>query len=67
MANPEIQPDKTPNTEPVPAQPEKDRSFQPPKPDVEINPAGPGNDTEVDLDTEKIETYPDRDAPDRNH
>lgn len=31
----------------------------------EINPAKPGNDTEVDLDKSKIKTYPDK-TPERH-
>jgi hypothetical protein len=31
---------------------------QPNRPDTEINPAKPANNTEVDLDTSKTKTYP---------
>lgn len=45
-----------------PATPEK--QVQPNRP--EINPAKPGNETEVDLDKSKTQTYPDKTPPERH-
>lgn len=51
--NPQTEP-----TKPVkPQNPNEDQTLSP-KPDVEINPGIPGNNTEVDLDKSKIKTYP---------
>jgi len=41
-----------------PGQPNEDQNVQPNRPDTEINPAKPANDTEVDLDKSKTKTYP---------
>ena len=52
----------TPPTQPTPGDPNpnKTKTAQPSRPDVEINPGKVGNNTEVDLDTTKIKTYPDK-------
>lgn len=59
MANP---------TNPEPNQPSKHpgegQKVQPNRP--EINPAKPGNQTEVDLDKSKTKTYPDKTPPERH-
>lgn len=54
--------------EPVktPSNPNEGQSVQPSKPDTEINPAKPGNNTEVDLDKSKTKTYPDKTPPERH-
>lgn len=52
-------------TEPTPT-PKEGQSVQPSKPDTEVNPAKPGNTTEVDLDKSKIKTYPDKTPPERH-
>jgi hypothetical protein len=44
--------------EPTLPNPNEEQSVQPKIPDVEINPASPGIDTEVDLDKNKTTTYP---------
>lgn len=51
-----------PGTPPVPP-PRKEPAVQPQGPDVEINPGKIGNNTEVDLDTTKIKTYPEKSSP----
>lgn len=45
-------------------QPGEGQNAQPNRP--EINPADPGNNTEVDLDKTKINTYPDQKPPERH-
>lgn len=52
-----------PNKEPVktPGQPGKKQNVGP-----EVNPAKPGNNTEVDLDKNKTKTYPDKTPPERH-
>jgi len=52
--------------QPQPTTPNEGQSVQPSKPDTEINPAKPGNNTEVDLDKSKIKTYPDKTLPERH-
>jgi len=52
--------------EPTPQNPNEGQSVQPSKPDTEINPARPGNNTEVDLDKSKTKTYPDKTPPERH-
>ena len=58
-------PNTTP-TQPTPGNPDEGQTFQPVPPDVEINPGKIGNNTEVDLDTTKIKTYPDKAPPEKN-
>lgn len=58
MENPEVQPNE-------PQKQNEGQNAQPAKPDTEINTGGPATNTEVDLDTQKNETYPDQDAPKR--
>lgn len=41
-----------------PAKPNEGQNVGPKRGDVEINPAKPANDTEVDLDKSKTKTYP---------
>ena len=53
-------------TQPVPGDPNETKTVQPSRPDVEINPGKVGNNTEVDLDTTKIKTYPDKTPPEKN-
>lgn len=36
------------------------------KPDTEVDPAKVGNETEVDLDKEKVKTYPKTNPPERH-
>ena len=62
MAQPQT---NNPNTQPKPAQPDEGQTLQP-RPDVEVNPSIPGNDTEVDLDKNKIKTYPGEKPPERH-
>lgn len=38
--------------------PNEGQDLQPSNPGTEVNPAEVGNNTEVDLDTQKIKTYP---------
>lgn len=59
MENPQnpVEPNQEPQR-PVPNVPDEGQSVQPNRPDTEINPGRPGNDTEVDLDKSKIKTYP---------
>lgn len=57
--------ENNPNTEPKPTNPDKGQTFQP-KPDTEVNPSIPGNDTEVDLDKNKTQTYPGNRPPERH-
>jgi hypothetical protein len=52
--------------QPTPGTPNEGQSVQPAKPDTEINPARPGNNTEVDLDKSKTKTYPDKTPPERH-
>jgi hypothetical protein len=47
-----------------PGDPGQGQQAQPSTP--EINPAKPGNDTEVDLDRTKTNTYPDKTPPERH-
>lgn len=50
-----------PNTEPsrtTPAKPNEEQNVSPQSPDTEVNPGKVGNNTEVDLDTDKTKTYP---------
>lgn len=54
-----------PNTQPKPTKQDDGQVFQP-KPDVEVNPSIPGNDTEVDLDKNKTQTYPGNKPPERH-
>lgn len=56
--NPNLDNHPTPDTNP--------QETQPPKPDTEINPAKPATNTEVDLDTQKTQTYPDKTPPERH-
>lgn len=51
-----------------PTQPNRgpQKNVQPNKPNTEINPAKPANDTEVDLDKSKTKTYPDKRPPERH-
>lgn len=58
MNNPNPQPE-------TPTKPATEPNFQPPQPDTEVNPARPDN-TEVDLDTQKINTYPQETPPERH-
>lgn len=53
------EPETTPGQNPGEGQ-----NAQPNRP--EINPAEPGNNTEVDLDKTKINTYPDKTPPERH-
>lgn len=46
--------------------PNEGQSVQPNRPDTEVNPANPGNNTEVDLDKSKVQTYPDKTPPERH-
>jgi hypothetical protein len=62
MAQPQ---ENNPNTRPNPIRQDDGKTFHP-KPDVEINPASPGNDTEVDLDKNKTKTYPGERPPERH-
>ena len=58
-------------TQPIPGTPAPNPApaptVQPSRPDVEINPGKIGNNTEVDLDTTKIKTYPDETPPEKNN
>ncbi len=65
MENTPVQPGQTPQ-QPKPTAPNEGQSVQPNKPDTEINPAKPGNTTEVDLDKSKVKTYPDKTPPERH-
>lgn len=65
MENTPVQPGQTPQ-QPKPKTPNEGQSVQPSKPDTEINPARPGNNTEVDLDKSKVKTYPDKTPPERH-
>lgn len=58
------QPEQPTRENPTP--PNEGQSVQPSKPDTEINPARPGNNTEVDLDKNKTKTYPDKAPPERH-
>jgi hypothetical protein len=49
-----------------PSTPNKEQNTQPNHPEPEVNPAKPGNDTEVDLDKSKTKTYPDKTPPERH-
>lgn len=60
-----VQPGQNPQ-KPKPATPNEGQSVQPSKPDTEINPAKPGNNTEVDLDKSKVKTYPNKTPPERH-
>ena len=59
-----VQPNREPQKSPV--CPGEEQIVQPSNPDTEINPRNPGNDTEVDLDKSKINTYPDKRPPERH-
>ncbi len=63
MNNPN--PNVEPNRPEQPKQPNEDQNFNP-LPDTEINPAKPGNDTEVDLDNTKIPKYPGSHPPEEH-
>jgi hypothetical protein len=56
-SEPNVPPKKKPNLE-------EGQEVQPSEP--EINPAKPGNETEVDLDKSKTKTYPDKTPPERH-
>lgn len=49
-----------------PQNPNEGQSAQPNRPDTEINPGKPATNTEVDLDTNKTKTYPDKTPPERH-
>lgn len=53
-------------SQPETTNPNEGQSVQPSRPDTEINPAKPGNDTEVDLDKSKTKTFPDKTPPERH-
>ncbi len=53
-------------TQPTPGDPDKTQKVQPSRPDVEVNPGKIGNKTEVDLDTTKTKTYPDKKTTEKN-
>ncbi len=55
MPNPQM-PEQEPNKEGQTLQPNRE----------EINPGNPGTNTEVDLDTQKIQTYPNQNPPERH-
>ena len=58
---------QTPTPEqPKPSNPNEGQSTLPNRPDTEINPAKPANDTEVDLDKSKVKTFPDKTPPERH-
>ena len=57
-------PNVEPNVPPRKPNQEEGQEAQPSNP--EINPAKPGNDTEVDLDRSKTRTYPDKSPPERH-
>jgi hypothetical protein len=50
----------------TPVKPDEGQSVQPNNPSKEINPAKPGNNTEVNLDKSKSKTYPDKTPPERH-
>ena len=52
--------------QPKPSSPGDGQSVLPSKPDTEINPAKPANNTEVDLDKSKTKTYPTNTPPERH-
>jgi hypothetical protein len=54
-----------PNPQTNPSKPDEGQTLQP-KPDTEVNPAGPGTNTEVDLDKSKTKTYPGNNPPERH-
>lgn len=56
---PQINPGQKPGQNPAEGQ-----NAQPNRP--EIDPAAPGNNTEVDLDKEKTKTYPDKTPPEKH-
>jgi hypothetical protein len=56
MTDPQQVPEQDPNKEGQTLQPNRE----------EINPSKPGNNTEVDLDKSKIQTYPDKNPPERH-
>lgn len=60
----QTQPNREPQKNPV--KPGEGQNVQPSTPDTEINPAKPANDTEVDLDKSKTQTYPDKRPPERH-
>lgn len=62
MTQPQV---NNPNSQPNPSKPDEGQTMQP-RPDVEVNPSIPGNDTEVDLDKNKTKTYPDNRPPERH-
>ena len=66
MAQPQEENRPTPQTNPSqPGTPGEDQILQP-RPDTEVNPGMPGTNTEVDLDREKINTYPGGRPPERH-
>ena len=53
------QPETSPN-------PNEGQKVMPQKPETEVNPGEAGNETEVDLDKEKIEKYPKSTPPEKH-
>lgn len=49
-----------------PQSPGEGQNAQPNRPDTEVNPGKPATNTEVDLDTNKTKTYPDKTPPERH-
>lgn len=61
MPNPTTPQPSVPPKKPVPPSPPDDTQVKPSAP--EVNPAKPGNQTEVDLDKSKTKTYPEENEP----
>lgn len=54
------------NPQENPQSPGEGQNAQPNRPDTEVNPGKPATNTEVDLDTNKTKTYPDKTPPERH-
>lgn len=63
MENSPTQPNTTP---PTPGMPDEGQITSPNIPDTEVNPGKTGNETEVDLDKGKTQTYPKTTPPERH-
>lgn len=61
MNNPNTPEPNVPPNQPFPGEGQTTKPSGP-----EVNPAKPGNDTEVDLDKNKNKTFPDKTPPERH-